>query len=449
MSVHSFIDYNKNRFLEELAVLCGIPSVAATGQGIEEAATWVTTRLAQVGAVVETYSMGGSPIVYAELGPHDAARTLLIYNHYDVQPPEPLEAWDSPPFTLTVRDGKLFARGVADNKANFLSRVQAVEMLRSRRAELPIRIRWIVEGEEEVGSPSLAKFAAQHGQLWTDSDGCLWEAGYKNEHGQMTLYSGLKGIAYFELRANGANSDAHSAMATLLPNAAWRLAWALATLKDEDEKILIDGLMDNVAFPDEVERHYVEEIPFDAEEMRRTYGIESFVTGVRGQAALFRHLYQPTCTICGISSGYTGPAVKTVLPNYAFAKLEFRLVPNLTPNLVHELLREHLDRKGFADIEVIPLSQEHPVRGQVQSNVVQAAIQSVRSVSGVAPVVWPHMAATGPMHPITAQFGIPAVGFGTGYHDSRNHAPNENIRLEDYLEGIAIAAAFFEAFARG
>ncbi|MGH2541233.1 MAG: M20/M25/M40 family metallo-hydrolase, partial [Ardenticatenaceae bacterium] len=304
----------------------------------------------------------------------------------------------------------------------------------------------LIEGEEEIGSPSLGPFCQEQGWRWADSHGCLWEAGYKNEHGQMVLYSGLKGIAYFELRAHGANADKHSSLATLLPNPAWRLVWALSTLKAPDETILIDDLMEHVATPSGAEMHYLQQIPFDDASMRATHGIARFVTGVSGRQALVRHLYQPTCTICGIGSGYTGPGAKTVLPNYASAKLDFRLVPNLTPELVRDLLRQHLDRRGFADIEIVEHCGEHPVRGQVESEVVRAALAAVAAMTGVEPVLWPHMAATGPMYPITAQFDIPAVGFGTGYHGSRTHAPNENIRLGDYLEGIEVATAFFEAF---
>lgn len=449
MVLKAFVETHEARLVEELAAYCAIPSVAAAGMGIDEAAVWVAERLEALGARVETIATAGSPVVYAEIGPEEAERTLLIYNHYDVQPPDPLEAWESPPFTLTERDGKLYARGVADNKANFLSRVHALEGLLTEGGTLPLRIRWIVEGEEEIGSEHLSDFCEAEGHRWADSDGCLWEAGYKDEQGRMTLYSGLKGIAYFELRVTGANGDKHSSLATLLPNPAWRLVWALNTLKDENENILIEGLMEHVAGPTEAEQRFLAEIPFSDTDLYQTHGVERFVAGVSGRAALERHLYQPTCTICGIGSGYTGPGSKTVLPHVAFAKLDFRLVPHLTPELVHNLLRQHLDRHGFEDIEMITYSSEHPVQGQVESGVVRAALEAVETVTGQPPVLWPHMAATGPMHPVTAHFGIPAVGFGTGYPGSSTHAPNENIRRADYLEGIEVAAAFFQKFAEG
>jgi acetylornithine deacetylase/succinyl-diaminopimelate desuccinylase-like protein len=440
---------HRERFLEELIAYCRIPSVSAEGRGLEAAMAWASERLEAVGATIETIGVpGGAPMIMAELGPTAAAKTLLIYNHYDVQPPDPLELWHSPPFQPTVRDGRLYARGVADNKANFLSRVQAVEAWQVVRGALPLRLCWLVEGEEETGSRSLPAVSRVHGRRWSQADGCLWETGYKDEHGRAVLYSGVKGIASFELRARGANADKHSSLATLLPSPAWRLVWALATLKAPDETLLLDGLMDHVAGPSAVEREFVERIPYDDAEMRATHGVSEFVTGVTGHEALVRHLFQPTCTICGIHSGYGGPGMKTVLPHQASAKLDFRLVADLTPALVAGLLRAHLDRHGFADIEVLDLGGEHPARGQVDSAVVRAAMAAVREVTGVEPVLWPHMAATGPMHPVAAQFGIPCVGFGTGYYNSGAHAPNEHIRLDDYFEGILVAAAFFAELAR-
>lgn len=448
MSIEDFIGDQGERFLEELTAYCRIPSVAAEGRGIVEAAAWVADRLSRLTGRVEVLSVpDGPPVVVAELGPADASRRLLIYNHYDVQPADPLEEWLSDPFEPEIRDGKLYARGTADNKANFLSRVHAVEAWRDSDGELPIRITWLIEGEEEVGSPTLDLFCRTFGDRWSDVDGCLWESGRRDEHDRVVLYSGLKGIAAFELRLRGASSDSHSSAATLIPNPAWRMIWLLATLKAPDERILIDGFMEQVAEPTEAERRYVSSIPFDDQAMRATYGVDRFVTGAEGDEALLRHLYQPTCTVCGIGSGYSGPGMKTVLPSEAFAKLDFRLVPDLTPRAVEELLRAHLDRHGFEDAQIVGLEGEHPVRGDIDSEVVAAAAEAVRRVTSRDPVVLPHMVATGPMHPVAASFGIPAVGFGTGYFGSNIHAPNEHIRLDDYFEGVHIAARFYECLA--
>jgi acetylornithine deacetylase/succinyl-diaminopimelate desuccinylase-like protein len=274
----------------------------------------------------------------------------------------------------------------------------------------------------------------------------LWESGRRDEHDRIVLYSGLKGIAAFEIRLRGANSDKHSAMATLIPNPAWRMVWLLQTLKSPEETILIDGFMDLVAEPTADDLEHVSRIPFDDDAMRSSHGIDSFVLDVTGQDALLRHLYQPTCTICGLTSGYSGPGMKTVLPAEATAKIDFRLVPDLTPEAVGRMLAKHLDRHGFGDAELVSLEGEHPAPGDLASEVVGAAAEAVRKVTGTDAVLLPHMVATGPMHPVAAAFGIPSVGFGTGYFGSNIHAPNEHIRLADYFEGVQIAAEFFGCF---
>ncbi len=445
----AYVQANRDRFLDELMTFCRIPSVTSEGDDGREAAQWVQRRLEAIGAEVELIALDGAPpVVYAEVGPPGAERTLLIYNHYDVQPPDPLELWETPPFEPQVRAGHLYARGVADNKANVVSRIQAVEAWQATRGELPVRIKWIVEGEEEMGSPHLALLAERHGHRFADAHGCLWESGYKDADGRYLLYCGLKGIAYFELRARGAQSDLHSSMGTLVPNPAWRLVWALNTLKAPDETILVEGLMDHVRPPDPDELEYVRRLPFDAAALRERYGIAAFVGNVEDAEALVRHLYAPTCTICGIHSGYGGQGSKTVLPSEAVAKVDFRLVPDLTPELVHEVLRAHLDKHGFEDIEVIPMDGVRPARSPITSPVAQAAAAAARQVSGLEPVVYPNMAASGPMYTLCDAFGIPAVGFGVGWTGSNVHAPNENVRLKDYFDGIRLMAAFIEHFGR-
>lgn len=445
--LEAYVEANRDRFVAELAEYCAIPSVAAAGRGIEPAAAYVTRRLEGVGATVTRLEGEGAPVIFGEIAPPEATRTLLIYNHYDVQPPEPLELWESEPFVLTERDGKLYARGIADNKANFLSRIHALEGMARTGSLPPLRILWLVEGEEEIGSPTLPAIAAREGARWADADGCLWEAGSRDQEGRTQLYSGLKGIAYFELRVRSTRRDAHSSLATLLPNAAWRLVWALATLKDADERILIDGFYDAVQPPSAAERDYLASLPPMEGALLEQFGLPALLTGVSGVAALVRHLYEPTCTICGLTSGYGGPGTKTVLPHAASAKLDFRLVPQQTPAQVEAQLRAHLIRHGFDDIEVVPIAAEHPGQGPVESAVVHAAMQAVREETGIAPLFWPRLAGSGPMYPLTDAYGIPVVGFGTGYIGSAGHAPNENIRLADYLEGVRVAGAFFDRFA--
>jgi acetylornithine deacetylase/succinyl-diaminopimelate desuccinylase-like protein len=223
--------------------------------------------------------------------------------------------------------------------------------------------------------------------------------------------------------------------------------WALSTLKDEQDRITIDGYMDQVAHPTEAEWAMLREIPFEEEEQRQRYGIPQFIRGLTGVEALKKHLYEPTCTICGFRAGYIGEGSKTVLPSQAMAKLDLRLVPHLTPEWALRLLREHLDRRGFADIEIVPLSGEHPARSSPSAPVVRAAEAAVEAVYGQPPVLYPLVAGSGPMHPLSQALGIPAVSMGVGYPGRNAHAPNENIRLEDYWMGIRFMGELIRSFA--
>ena len=442
----AFVRAREREYIDELKVLIRQPTVSAQGIGIPETARIVLDRTKKRGGIAaEALSVdGGPPTIVGETGRGD--RTLLIYNHYDVQPPDPLDEWETPPFEPTERDGYLYGRGVSDNKGNLLARLQAIEAYRATLGELPLRIRVLYEGEEESGSTHLAAFVARHGERLR-ADGCVWEAGYKDAAGRPTISCGLKGIAYIELRARGAKKDAHSSLGTIVPNAAWRLVWALATLKNEADEITIDGFMDAVRPPTAAERALLEGLPFDEEGMLRIHGISRFVRGLHGYELKKKHFLEPTCTICGMVSGYTGAGSKTVLPAVATAKIDFRLVADLTPEKVTALLRAHLDRRGFEDIEVVPGHGERPSRWPTDSIAARAAVDACRNAYGSEPVVYPLLAGSGPMAQVCDTLGIPVAGFGSGNAASASHAPNENIAVVDYLDHIRAFGRFLHAFA--
>ncbi|HEX5688809.1 MAG TPA: M20/M25/M40 family metallo-hydrolase, partial [Roseiflexaceae bacterium] len=351
------VEANRARYLDELRAFLRRPSIAAQGIGLEETASIVADRLRALGADVQVLkpAEGAAPVVFGSLGQGD--RTLLIYDHYDVQPPEPLELWQSPPFEPTERDGKLYARGAADNKGNLMLRLQAIESWLATEGPLPLRINFLVEGEEEIGSIHLEEFCAAHPELLR-ADGCLWETGGVNALEQPAIYCGAKGICYVELVARGASHDLHSSNATVVPNPAWRLTWALSTLKDPDERILIPGFYDQVRPASAADLAALQTIPLDDDALLADFGIEAFLGGVSGVERLQTHLFSPTCTICGLVSGYTGLGSKTVLPSEARAKIDFRLVPDMDPNEIVRALRAHLDSHGFGDIEILEFGHE-------------------------------------------------------------------------------------------
>lgn len=440
-----YIETSKDRFIGELQALVRQPSISAQNAGMKETADLVRARLDKLGCQTKLIPVkDGYPVVFGEIG--EGRRTLMIYDHYDVQPPEPLDLWTSPPFAAEIRQGRLYARGVADNKGNLMSRIQAVETWLATRGPLPLRIIFVVEGEEEIGSPHLGDFAAANRDL-LKADGCLWESGYKDIDGRVNLTFGLKGICYLELEAHGANRDMHSAYATIIPNPAWRLVWALDTLKTPDDRISVDGLMDHVRQPTEKELELLKAIPFDEAKQKANFGIPAFIRNLSGLDLMKKHLFEPTCTICGFLSGYTGPGSKTVLPSTAMVKLDFRLVPNLTPEIVMDLLRKHLDKRGFTDIIIRQSDGEMPALSPVDGPLAQASIAAAEKVYGHKPVIYPLMAGSGPMYPLCQALGIPTTSGGSGDANSNVHAPNESISLDNYVQAIKYVGELIRQFA--
>lgn len=446
-SFDAYIEQHRARFLDEFGHFIAQPSVAAHRRGTREMAALVAERLRAAGAEATVSETAGEPIVYAEQGPPDAARTLLIYNHYDVQPEDPVELWDSPPFEMALRDGRIYGRGVADDKGELLARIQAVEAWQATQGELPVRIKWVVEGEEEEGSPSLNAWVRAHATMLR-ADGILWEGAGYDEAGRPIFGLGCKGIAYFELRCQGPSHDLHSSVAGLVPNPAWRLVWALSTLKNANDEITLDGYLDHVAPLSPETWAAIDAVPMEFEAMRRRFGISGWLNGLSDHEARRRYLAEPTITICGIESGYTGPGSKTVLPATARAKLDFRLVPNLTPELAQTLLRRHLDRRGFEDISITFLGGEGPAASPLGSLIERAAVAASQDAWGKTPVVQPWFAGSGPMYSFSTVLGLPAIFAGGTWHpDARAHSPNENILVEDYFRSLRFTGAFLHRFA--
>jgi acetylornithine deacetylase/succinyl-diaminopimelate desuccinylase-like protein len=443
--IYDYIDQHADEYVERLRALCRQPSIAAQNRGMAKTADMVMALLRQISDDVRLLPTAGFPVVYGAI-PGRSSKTLSFYDHYDVQPPEPLELWDSDPFAAEVRDGRIWARGVADNKGNLVARACAVEAYQQVRGELPLNVKFIVEGEEEIGSPNLPAFAEAHADLLA-ADGCIWEAGYKDTQGRPEIYLGVKGILYVELRTAGANIDLHSSWATVVPNPIWRLIWALNSLKDREERILIPGFYDAVREPTPEEIEALERMGFDEDGQRRQLGLDRFLGDLTGTPLLVKHIFEPTCNVCGISGGYEGPGSKTVLPNRAMLKIDFRLVPDQDPHQVYAQLRQHLDAQGFQDIEIEVLGPEHPARTPMDDPLVEVVVDTARRVYGVEPVVYPLTPGTGPMYDLCQKLGIPAVSTGVGNAESNNHAPNENVVIADFVQGIKHIALIMESFA--
>jgi acetylornithine deacetylase/succinyl-diaminopimelate desuccinylase-like protein len=446
-SIDRYLSEHLDQSIAELSHLCAQPSVSAQNLGLVECADMVGAMLRQRGFEVQVMPTGGAPVVFGDRkGRSD--KTLLIYNHYDVQPPEPLELWDSPPFEPTLRDGKLYARGASDDKGQLVARLFALDALLNEIDELPCRIKFIIEGEEETSSVHLHDFIEKNQDLLV-ADGCVWEFGGVDHREIPIQYLGLRGICYVELSVVTESTDVHSGLGgSIFPNAAWRLTWALNSLKGPDERIRLPGFYDSVLPPSEKDRQLMATLPDLAAEYQQRYGVKHFLKGLTGGVdLLIAEVFEPTCTICGLTSGYQGPGSKTVLPARASAKVDFRLVPNQTPDQVLQQLRAHLDEQGFSDVEVTFLGGEPPARTDPDDPFVQLVVKTSEPVYGKPMQLVPLIGGSGPNYPFIHILKLPVVTAGAGYPGGLAHAPNENIRLDLYLKHAMHMARLITEFA--
>jgi len=445
--INEYIDRNIDNFIDNLKILCRQPSISAQNRGIDECVSVLQKLMENIGIEVEIFEVkDGNPIVLGELKNKNAKECLGFYNHYDVQPPEPLEEWDSPPFKPEIRDEKIYARGVSDNKGNIAARLGATKAYMDVYSEVPVNLKFFIEGEEEIGSPHLAQFVREHMKLLR-ADGYIWEGDGVDLKGRPVVTLGAKGMLHVEFKARGPKVDVHSSKAPLVPNPAWRLVWMLSTLKGPDEKIKIQGWYDDVLPPNEKELQLLKEALFDEEAEKKDLGLEEYLLGLTGVESRKALLFSPTCNISGFSAGYVGPGTKTVLPSEAFVRVDFRLVEAQKPDLLFERLKIHLERNGFKDIKVIRHAAYEAAKTSVDDPFVTRIVKTAERVYGLKPVVWPFMAGTSPIYVIRKWMNIPVVSAGgVGYPGSLIHAPNENIRIRDYSNSIRCLAAIMHSY---
>lgn len=437
--IDAYLESHLDESIAELSQLVAQPSVGAQNLGMKECAALVAGMLRKRGFTAEIMPTGnefgeGAPVVLGDRkGKSD--KTLLFYNHYDVQPPEPLELWETPPFEPSLREGKLFGRGVSDDKGHILARLFAIDALLNELSELPCNVKFILEGEEETSSLHLHDFVRQNKER-LKADACIWEFGGVDHEETPMQYLGLRGICYVELSLETASTDVHSGLGgSIFPNAAWRLVWALNTLKGPDERIRIPGHYDNVKPPSARDRELLAALPETANEYKTRYGLKNFVRGLTGGVELrLAEVFEPTCTICGLTSGYQGSGSKTVQPAQASAKVDFRLVPDQTPEEILAKLRAHLDAEGFEDVQIEYLGGEAPARTDPDDPFIKLVVETAREVYGAPMQLVPLVGGSGPNAPFIHDLGLPVATAGLGYPDTRGHAPNENIRLDLYLK---------------
>jgi len=385
-----------------------------------------------------SFRMGsGYPIIYGECG--SGPKTFMVYGHYDVQPVGHLTDWSTGPFAAEIRDEKLYARGAANSKGDLIARLAAVEAYQKSFGKLPVTLRFIVEGEDGLGSPSLYRFTDEHPEM-LQADGCLWDEGSRDTKENPIVSLGFKGITFLELRSFGARTDLHSKWGAIVPNPAWRLVQALATITSPKGVITIDGFSSYIAPISDEDAEVLKAIELDEVGLKREFRISGWVRAMKGAALVKEHIFGPTCTICGIHTGHTEAGAKTVLPSMAMARLDFRLVPDLTAQIVADLLRAHLDVRGFKDIEIIELGSAPLAKSSSKSRVARAVIDSTQEVYGKPALIYPMDPSSGPVGAVcgVSQPPTPVASFGTSYAGSNPHGPDENIRIDDFIQSIKL-----------
>ncbi len=434
---------------DELAQFCRFGSEEADLDALRGAADWTAERLRAAGADVRVIELPDRPdvppLVVGEIG--EGPRTVDLVQHYDVQPAVPLELWETPPYEPDVRDGRLYARGATDNKGELLPRLWAVEAYRETIGELPVRIRFLVEGEEESGSPNLDALLDRAPEL-READAALIEGGGLAPDDRPEIAGGGRGIIVVRLHVRTIAYDAHSSMAVLLPNAAVRMAQALASMYTPDGLPAVEGLDVGVRPPTPAQLEVVAAMPLARlDDDRREYGVERFIGGRDGLEAFHARTFTPTLNVQGLWSGFIGEGDKTITPAEADARLDIRIVPDQVPEEVVDALRRHLDRAGFGDVEV-RLEEAEPAWWTPPDHpLLDAAARASEAVTGKPAIRYVSMPGTVPMFQVCAQHRVPATLLGAGRDDCRAHAPNENVRIDDLGRAARIMARFIDELA--
>jgi acetylornithine deacetylase/succinyl-diaminopimelate desuccinylase-like protein len=444
--IFDYIEAGREQYLAELFRLLRQPSVSATGEGMQACAELLARMMEDVGLRASVLPTGGHPVVSGDTG-MAGMFTLLIYGHYDVQPPEPLDQWRSPPFEPVIRDGRIYGRGTADNKGQFFTHLKAVAAVAAVRGTLPIRVKLIIEGEEEIGSVHLSAFARAHREQ-LHADLALGVDGNIHASGRPEIALGMKGMLYVELLARGPRADLHCGKDPIVVNPAWRLVWALGTLKDRDGRIAIDGFHERVVPPSREDLDRLEAVPVEMADLLQTYGVERFLDGATGLEALRRIVFEPTCSVDGLMAGYTGPGMKTIIPAVATAKVCLRLVPDQSSDEIAATLRAHLDKRGFDDIDIRTLGTFEPSRSRIEPALLRRIADTVRTVYDREPLIFPLFSTggSGPDFVFTRDLGIPSVWIPCAQFKDKNiHAPNENLTVDGFLKGIKTTAALILA----
>lgn len=431
MKTLQHVDSHMENMISDLQTLIRQPSVSAKNEGIEECAKLVQKILKKSGISSEILRLkkNVAPIVYGEVkSTQNPKKTLMFYNHYDVQPAESFDLWDDPPFSGTRKGNKIFGRGATDDKGELITRIKAVEACLRTTGDVPCNIKFMIEGEEETGSAHIEDYLKKYKKKFSN-DGVIWEFGYIDAKNTPIIGLGMKGLLFVELSVSESIRDAHSSLAVLIKNPAWRLIEAVQTLRDSNGKILIKDWYKEVSALSKKDLKIINDEPFDEDVFKKEFGIRSFLGDKKGLEAKKALVGGATCNIAGFVSGYTGDGAKTVLPGSALVKIDFRLVPKMDPKKQVIRLKNHLKSKGYSDVKIKIFHGEAAARTDSSNPFVSHVKDAADKVFGKS-ILNVSNAGTGPMHSFVDILKVPCISIGSTYMFSRIHSPNEFARID-------------------
>ncbi|MGQ7376464.1 M20/M25/M40 family metallo-hydrolase [Streptococcus suis] len=437
-------------YFEKLKVLISKKSIFAQQIGLLDVATYLKEMFEEAGADVILDDSYAAPFVIAKFAATvPNAKTLIFYNHYDTVPADADQVWEKGnPFELTISDGYIYGRGVDDDKGHITARLSALKKYLARQnGHLPVNVIFIMEGAEESASVDLDKYLAKYKEDLLGADLLVWEQGHRNSLHQLEIAGGNKGIVTFDLQVKSADLDIHSSYGGVIDSASWYLLSALQSMRAADGRILVDGIYEQVQEPNERELALVEEFALaTSQSMKDIYGL-TLPTLVEDRREFLKRLYfEPSITIEGLSTGYLGQGVKTIIPAQASAKMEVRLVPGLEPHDVLDKIRQHLDKHGFDKVEVIFTLGEMSYRSDMSHPAIVNVIELAKKLTPEGVAVLPTSPGTGPMHTVFHALGVPIAGFGLGNANSRDHAGDENVSIADYYSHVELVEELIASY---
>ena len=435
-------------YFEVLRTLISKKSIFAQQIGLKEVATYLGEIFTAAGAKVMIDDSYTAPFVLAEFqSDNPEAKTIIFYHHYDTVPADNDQPWTNDPFTLSVHYGVMYGRGVDDDKGHITARLTPVRKYIREQGSLPVNIIFMMEGAEESASTDLDKYLAKHKKHLRGADLLVWEQGTRNNLGQLEISGGNKGIVTFDISVRSAEVDIHSSYGGVINSASWYLMDAISSLRSADGRILVEGIYEQVQEPNERELALIAQYALKTpEELKEIYGLQLPVLKEDRQEFLRRFYFEPAINIEGFGSGYQGQGVKTILPAYASAKMEVRLVPGLEPHDVLDKIRKQLDKNGYDKVELTYTLGEMSYRSDMSAPSILNVIELAKDFYPEGISVLPTSAGTGPMHTVFEALEVPMAAFGLGNANSRDHGGDENVKIADYYTHIELIKELIRSY---